>query len=1025
MGIIPRALLCAHSAFQHAAAIANAQFALSASFFEIYNEQISDLLGADLSGAPPTITMSAGGAFDVQGVAEVPVSSVDEVLRLLRRGVVQRSTGSSYKHNASSRSHCILRLRLASLYHDGTTRLSQFTVVDLAGSELLMAQASTKNMQESKNINLSLLTLKSVISALAKGASHVPFRESALTKLLSNALGGNSRTAVLCTCSPAREDAGFTLRTLRFGQVARKVRNRLASPVQRAGAAAEAAEAALRDEAAVETHEVKLQSHASAGGAASQLLGGLTAAAFPLARCCAPTAAGELNVGYAQQGGEGGASPQVAVLLHAYGSDCCGLDMQAMGCALFEAGYDVLMPDLPGFGTHESSLLKRCSGRTEKMDLPGGPLLAVKDVLTAFGVTPKRRAVAYGFDFGGTLCLGIAACKPAQRLVQAVSVFHANWTSSMTPLNAVSIPVQVLWLTVDQNHPITVGTKIARALPKGTLVKLKAAFFKAGLGGADAVQAQLIQRTCALFGAPAVRTKRGAASDGTPPSPPSAAAAESKHVEPSESKHCSAADSDDKEDTEADERGRGSFWEVPLPSGSTPLEGGGGLVFPADGSPLVQLLLDHSALGLVRGGPSTAAQAAAAAASGGGSGGGLSASMFDPLPGEADRSPAWAGRVFASLLQAGHMPAVLDAYLTSGSTKPQAVALLSALPEIGPDSSAHDLVRCGIWDQVPLPPGTSLHRVPRFPVGRQVIVRTSVCTRLDCSEQEYLGALGAAEGGRHTTTHKAHMLHILPSGTAAQVVVQVCSGKEDSQVQVPLQELIALNCGTNFRTSARGGVTFEDGVECKYSSLLVKGILAQCAASVQPLLGDIAAMWRAYFGVQEQGGKEEQGDVSTGDQGKPAGLAAGTEAQRQAVVRIAGYMNCTHIPNDGLHASRCRLPDVGRLAHFGQGHCHTQASVTCALLLAFGGKLGWDVKFRGGSVLPSVVAPGEHLREADQHTWCEVTLLPSCESLVFDATFREMGVPAAQAYSLQGRRHVMWGSMCDCNAAAAECEVLQ
>ena len=1002
--------MTAAAAFQHAAATGSMRFALSLSFFEIYKEQIVDLIGEASLSTPPSIAMTAGGggAFDVVGVAEVPVSDIGAALRLIARGTLRRSTGSSYKHDASSRSHCLLRLRLASETWDGATRVSQFTLVDLAGAELLMAQASATNTQESKNINLSLLTLKAVISALASGASHVPFRESALTKLLSNALGGNSRTAILCTCSPAAGDAGFTQRTLRFGQVARKVRTRLASPLFTPPPTT------LRDEGAVHTQEVALGGAAAAHAAA--VMDDIQSDDFSVQCSSISTAAGALTVYHALQGGQGGVpSPgeptsQVALLLHAYGSNCSGLDMLTLGAALFRAGYSVLMPDLPGFGSGDSGQLKKCSGRTEKMDNAEGPLPAMEDILRVFGVTPRRRAVAYGFDFGGTLCLGLACRPPKKRMVSALSVFHANWTADMSPLNAVKIPVQVLWLTVDQNHPVALGSKLARALPHGSLVKLKAAFFKAGMGGDDAVQAQIVQRTCSVFG-PASPAQPAAAAAGAAANPSEGKGGEGGDAPP---------DSAHSEGKGGDEPPQHP-WLCTPPSAAAALSDSG-LVSVCDDSPLMRLLLDQSALGLVRGGPTKAAQAAAAAHAQAASGAAVSVdlALFRPQTGEAERSAQWAARVLQQLLARGQLPSLLEAYLTSGSEKPQAVALFAALPPVTPCSPAVDLQACGLWGgDLPLPTPAEVWAHPRFPRGRQVLVRARVCTALDVPEAAFLTPASPADGGVVTVTHKAWVHSLQPA--AGTATVYLGQAQEGTTQLVPLGELTALNCATNFRTSARGGVVFEDGVECKYSGLLMRALLCRCALQVQPLLQDIADMWQSV----RLGGAAAAAQAAAVAGGRSEEVQRGTAAQAAAVAAIAGAMNCTHIPNDGMQVGRCRLPDVARLAHFGQGHCHTQASVTCALLLAFGAKLGWDVKFRGGSVMPVQGGEGGVLREADQHTWCEVTLLPSCESLVLDATFKEVGVPLQQAYARSGRRHVLWGSACDCTALPAECEVLQ
>ena len=127
----------------------------------------------------------------------------------------------------SSRSHSIVSLRLKQLdAQTGRSRSARLFLVDLAGSEKVgKTGASGLRLEEAKNINGSLTTLGMVINALCDGATHVPYRDSKLTRLLRDSLGGNSRTAMVVCCSPEPAHAPESLSTLRFGERAKRIEN--------------------------------------------------------------------------------------------------------------------------------------------------------------------------------------------------------------------------------------------------------------------------------------------------------------------------------------------------------------------------------------------------------------------------------------------------------------------------------------------------------------------------------------------------------------------------------------------------------------------------------------------------------------------------------------------------------------------------------------------------------------------------------------------------------------------------------
>ena len=150
-----------------------------------------------------------------------------EVLQLMNEGELNRHYGQTKMNDLSSRSHTILSLEIQSKANNSNkVKKSTLHFVDLAGSERI-AQAGTegKRAKEGMYINKSLLNLGIVIDHLSKGRKHIPYRDSKLTRMLSSSLGGNSRTAIICTVSPALSNLEHSINTLRFGSRAIKIQN--------------------------------------------------------------------------------------------------------------------------------------------------------------------------------------------------------------------------------------------------------------------------------------------------------------------------------------------------------------------------------------------------------------------------------------------------------------------------------------------------------------------------------------------------------------------------------------------------------------------------------------------------------------------------------------------------------------------------------------------------------------------------------------------------------------------------------
>ncbi|XP_013872656.1 kinesin-like protein KIF28P [Austrofundulus limnaeus] len=214
------------------------------SMLEIYNEQVVDLLsrGSRNPGGLRVREEQQRG-FYVEGLRMIPCESAPQVEQLMEQGTRTRTTAATHVNANSSRSHMLIILQLKQIFSkESTTKQSNINLVDLAGSERQRSSGSEADrLKEGTAINLSLTTLGNVISALAdvavgKRVVHIPYRDSVLTKLLQSALGGNSRTVMIATLSPADICYEESLSTLRYAERAKRIQNRAVvneSPTER------------------------------------------------------------------------------------------------------------------------------------------------------------------------------------------------------------------------------------------------------------------------------------------------------------------------------------------------------------------------------------------------------------------------------------------------------------------------------------------------------------------------------------------------------------------------------------------------------------------------------------------------------------------------------------------------------------------------------------------------------------------------------------------------------------------------
>ncbi|CAJ0941670.1 unnamed protein product, partial [Mesorhabditis belari] len=201
-------------------------FLVRVSFLEIYNEEIRDLLAKDGNGTQLEIKERPDVGVYVNKLSTVTVSNASQMLRIMEIGSKNRKTGATKMNSESSRSHAMFTVTIESSENGHVTQ-GKLQLVDLAGSERQSKTGTTGDrLKEAAKINLSLSTLGNVISALVDGKStHIPYRNSKLTRLLQDSLGGNSKTLMIANIGPASYNYDETLSTLRYANRAKNIQN--------------------------------------------------------------------------------------------------------------------------------------------------------------------------------------------------------------------------------------------------------------------------------------------------------------------------------------------------------------------------------------------------------------------------------------------------------------------------------------------------------------------------------------------------------------------------------------------------------------------------------------------------------------------------------------------------------------------------------------------------------------------------------------------------------------------------------
>eukprot|EP00871_Galdieria_phlegrea_P003520 jgi/Galph1/4169/GphlegSOOS_G2797.1 len=226
-GVIPRAI---RHIFHHLQAI-HAEYTVRVSYLELYNEQLTDLLGIEGNDVEMRIYEDPQKGTFVAGLEEVPVCSEEEIFSILEKSAAKRRTAETLMNKYSSRSHSIfsitIHIKESTPEGEDLLKVGKLNLVDLAGSENI-GRSGAQNMRarEAGNINQSLLTLGRVITSLVEHHPHIPYRDSKLTRLLQESLGGRNKTCIIATICPDLSSLDETLSTLDYACRAKNIKNR-------------------------------------------------------------------------------------------------------------------------------------------------------------------------------------------------------------------------------------------------------------------------------------------------------------------------------------------------------------------------------------------------------------------------------------------------------------------------------------------------------------------------------------------------------------------------------------------------------------------------------------------------------------------------------------------------------------------------------------------------------------------------------------------------------------------------------
>ena len=392
------------------------------SVVQIYQDAVFDLM----SESPGDILVMRQGydGVKVHDLSEVSVDSVAHVHHLLRKCLQNRAVGGTQLNEVSSRSHMILCLSVRN--DSGVAKLN---LVDLAGSERLEdSKAQGQRLQETCAINSSLFALVAVVESLSSGKPFIPYRNSKLTWILSDSIGGNSLTTILATISPSQQFARETKSTLKFAHSCKKIEHLVVKNKHKTNFINSKVKPVKTEVATPWSNkEINLKS------------------------AMVETSWGQVCCYFA--GDEAG---HPVILLH--GCPSSFTEFKHFLPCLTHHGFRVIGFDQPGYGNSPGV---RANSRSDKAMEKGGPVDVLKEIIKLHTSEPPS---LLGYDWGAGIALSFGVLYPA-RVKNIISFLPSFSETKDTQLHQMKNKSMILWVKRDMNHSWKHFKTLAHKIP--------------------------------------------------------------------------------------------------------------------------------------------------------------------------------------------------------------------------------------------------------------------------------------------------------------------------------------------------------------------------------------------------------------------------------------------------------------------------------------------------------------------------------------------------------------------------------
>ena len=425
-------------------------YKITMSAIQIYFEQISDLIDDDNIKKEIKIIKKENG-FDCTNIEEIILNSPEESLKLFKKAQKKRIVASTIMNDISSRGHVVYMLKIYKKENDSDYFLfSKFNLVDLAGSERITKSGTTGiNLKESIFINKSLYTLQNVVDALTNPKcvqyGHPPFRESKLTMILSNSLGGNCITTLIGCISPSLTEVNESISTLRFASSCKKILNKPQNNTLKE-------KLMLKKRLYGENYQEKEKENKKDKIKELPWKNFLYDYSYNYVN----TEYGKIF--YIENNLPEKTYKKIIILLHACPSSAEEFIPWFQSLSYYN--YKIIAIDQPGFGKTEGKPHK-CNS-LYNLD-KGGPCDIVLAVMKELKI--KEKVIIGGYDWGGGIAISLATKYP--KLFEKIIAYLPSYNEPTgNELKCLSVNILILWIDLDQMHNWNKWKKLAAKIPE-------------------------------------------------------------------------------------------------------------------------------------------------------------------------------------------------------------------------------------------------------------------------------------------------------------------------------------------------------------------------------------------------------------------------------------------------------------------------------------------------------------------------------------------------------------------------------